>query len=213
MSERARTTWKLLGLIALVQVARAAVFWVLLRFAPPFAETITRFQLLNGASFVVVGLAALLIARPARADLGLSLAGSTRRTRILTGVSLAIVLGLVATSALFAWQTFALNVVFGLAVPAFEEGLFRGWAFGRFEKVLPGAWGAILATTALFTVWHLGYADVFAQHPLAPAWGPLLLSKLAIGMVLGLGLGWLRRRTGRVYAPFVAHALWNIFAP
>jgi uncharacterized protein len=213
MSERARTTWTLLGLIAHVQIARAGVFWLLLRFAPPFAETITRFQLLNGLSFVLVGLAALLVARPAAADLGLSLAGATLRTRILTGASLAIVFGLVATSALFAWQTFALNLVFGLAVPAFEEALFRGWVFGRFERVLPGAWGATLATTAVFTLWHLGYVDVFVQHPLAPAWGPLLLSKLAIGVILGLGLGWLRRRTGRVYAPFVAHAVWNIFAP
>lgn len=213
MSQRSRTVWWLIALIAVVQVVRAAVFWLLLRLAPPFAGTIMRFQLLNGASFVVVGALMLLVARPSLTDLGLSLAGASSRTRLLTWAAVAAIALLVGTSALFGAGSLAMNVVFGLAVPAFEEGLFRGWVFGRFERVFPGPYGATLATTGLFVVWHLGYLDVFVQHPLAPDLGMLLLSKVAIGLVLGLGLGWLRHRTGSVYAPFVAHAAWNIFAP
>ncbi|MDP3065829.1 MAG: CPBP family glutamic-type intramembrane protease [Methanobacteriaceae archaeon] len=41
----------------------------------------------------------------------------------------------------------------------------------------------------------------------------LLVSKLMIGLVLGLVAGYARLKTGKTYASFILHGLWNVFAP
>jgi uncharacterized protein len=74
--------------------------------------------------------------------------------------------------------------------PLFEETLFRGVLL----PVLGQRWGAIpglVASALTFATAHLSLGEL----------GPLL--------VLGLGLGWLRLRTGRLASCVVMHALWN----
>lgn len=215
MGDLVRRVAVIAALLVGVQAVRAGVFWGLLRLAPHVGEAVTRFQVLNGLSFVVAGLLVLLVTRPSLADLGLSPRGMTQGARVASLVGVAAVMLLVATSVVFGAQTFVLNVVFGLIVPACEEALFRGWTFGRLTGAVVGGRGAVVASSLLFGLWHLGYADVLLQHPMAPPLPLLQLlgTKLAIGLVLGALLGWLRLRTGRVYAPFVAHAVWNVMAP
>jgi membrane protease YdiL (CAAX protease family) len=56
--------------------------------------------------------------------------------------------------------------------------------------------------------------DVFLLHPLGM--GNLLilmLSKLGIGLVLGLIVGYMRLKTGKTYLSFLFHGFWNVFAP
>jgi len=74
--------------------------------------------------------------------------------------------------------------------PLFEETLFRGVQL----PVLGQRWGAIpglLASALTFAVAHLS------------------LGELAPLLVLGLGLGWLRLRSGRLAPCVLMHALWN----
>lgn len=74
--------------------------------------------------------------------------------------------------------------------PLFEETLFRGVLL----PVLGRHWGprlALLASALVFALAHLSLGELV----------PLLL--------LGLGLGWLRLRSGRLAPCVLMHALWN----
>lgn len=86
----------------------------------------------------------------------------------------------------------AVLVVVATAVvtPLWEEVLFRGALLSGFLRhVRPGA--AVAATAALFTLVH-------AFPPVMP-----------YVLVLGLGLGWLRRFHGTLWAPVLLHACNN----
>jgi uncharacterized protein len=74
--------------------------------------------------------------------------------------------------------------------PLFEETLFRGVLL----PVLGQRWGAmpgLVASALIFAMAHLSLGELV----------PLL--------VLGMGLGWLRLRTGRLAPCVLMHALWN----
>ena len=86
--------------------------------------------------------------------------------------------------------SFALTAV--LLAPLFEETLFRGVLLPVLgQRVGPGL--AVLLSALIFAAAHLS------------------LNELAPLMVLGLGLGWLRLRSGRLGSCVLVHALWNGF--
>jgi membrane protease YdiL (CAAX protease family) len=72
-----------------------------------------------------------------------------------------------------------------------EELLFRGAVFGWLRARLP-PWPTIVLTAALWTAMHAG-----------------LLVALPYVLVQGLGLGWLRERTGSVVPGMAFHTLHN----
>jgi len=83
---------------------------------------------------------------------------------------------------------FALTAI--VLAPLFEEALFRGVLL----PVVGRRWGsgaAVLISAAVFALAHLS------------------LSELVPLFVLGIGLGWLRWRSGRLGASVLMHALWN----
>ncbi|MCP9858041.1 CPBP family intramembrane metalloprotease [Cyanobium sp. Cruz-8D1] len=77
-----------------------------------------------------------------------------------------------------------------VVAPLFEEVLFRGVLLPVAGLRLGGA-GAVILSAAVFAIAHLSLAE------LAPLF------------VLGLGLGWLRWRSGRLGSAVLMHALWN----
>jgi membrane protease YdiL (CAAX protease family) len=77
-----------------------------------------------------------------------------------------------------------------ILAPLFEETLFRGVLLPVMGEKF-GAPVAVLASAAVFAVAHLS------------------LGELAPLFVLGIGLGWLRWRTGRLACCTLMHALWN----
>jgi membrane protease YdiL (CAAX protease family) len=85
---------------------------------------------------------------------------------------------------------FALTAV--VLAPLFEETLFRGVLLPVLGE-RTGAWGAVVISAAVFALAHLS------------------LSELAPLFVLGVGLGWLRWRSGRLACCSLMHALWNGF--
>lgn len=85
-------------------------------------------------------------------------------------------------------------VVIGVVIvaPVFEEVVFRGYLLGGLAT-LRGKWFALVATSLVFGLLHA--SDGF--YPVLP---------LAI---FGAWLGWLRLRTGSLWAPVMTHALHN----
>ncbi len=79
-----------------------------------------------------------------------------------------------------------------LLAPLFEETLFRGVLLPVLGQRV-GAGPAVLLSALIFAAAHLS------------------LNELAPLMVLGLGLGWLRLRGGRLGSCVLVHALWNGF--
>lgn len=76
--------------------------------------------------------------------------------------------------------------------PLFEETLFRGVLLPVLGRSW-GGWPAVVASALIFALAHLSLGELV----------PLL--------VLGLGLGWLRLRSGRLAPCVLMHALWNGF--
>jgi membrane protease YdiL (CAAX protease family) len=88
--------------------------------------------------------------------------------------------------------TTAITLVRGTLLAALgEELLFRGALFGWLRARLP-AWPTIVLTATLWTAMHVG-----------------LLVALPYVLVQGLGLGWLRERSGSVVPGMVFHAVHN----
>jgi membrane protease YdiL (CAAX protease family) len=88
---------------------------------------------------------------------------------------------------------FAANVVaFAFVGPIVEELTFRGLGFGLFQRF--GRTAAILLVGLAFGLWHG------------------LVEALPILTALGVGLTYLRARTGSVYPPIVLHAGFNALA-
>jgi hypothetical protein len=77
-----------------------------------------------------------------------------------------------------------------------EELLFRGLFF-RLSERLVGTWGALLFTSALFGLAHLGNR------------GATLGSGIAIMLEAGLLLGAAYAMTGRLWLPIGLHIAWN----
>lgn len=96
----------------------------------------------------------------------------------------------------------ALDAVFSVAAiavfpAACEEILFRGVVLPALVRPL-GAIGAVLGSAVLFGAIHLDYAGDAAAF-----------TRIPFAILVGIGLGLLRVRTGSLVPPVVAHAVLN----
>jgi hypothetical protein len=210
---------KVLFALIVIQLLRASFMSALWFGVPHPPHDLVTFQIFNGLSFIMVGVILLFYFKPSLKELGLNWEDIKPKTRNLyiLGVFVLVVMALIPYT--FAWETdvLVLGILFGLLTPAFEEFLFRGYIWnsiqGSVEMVKPQiiTW---LAVTLLFSVWHIGYIDVFLIHPMGLTNLPMILiSKMVIGLILGAIVGFLRLKTGKTYASFLFHGFWNVFAP
>ncbi len=81
-----------------------------------------------------------------------------------------------------------------IAGPIIEEVMYRGLLQEAMRRAGASPWQAILLTSVLFALAHVGVVEAHALLGL---------------FVLGLGLGWSYERTGRLWAPIVMHMLFN----
>lgn len=208
---------KLIIILIVIQFLRAIVMdslWYLLK---P-GQDIILFQILNGISFLVVGLLLLAIFRPSLRDLGLNLEDISHKTKIIYCLGLiALPIFIFLPITLGAeFEVIVISLIFGIVVPAFEEFLFRGYFWNKVQCSLKGkntdliTW---ITITVLFGFWHLGYIDVFLIHPKEFDIMPLLMGKIMVGLILGSIVGFIRLKTGKVYGSFLFHGFWNVFAP
>jgi membrane protease YdiL (CAAX protease family) len=95
-----------------------------------------------------------------------------------------------------AWMTVA--VVFGVAVgaPVVEEIFYRGLALSVMREKLP-TWAAALTTSILFGLMHVQSSTAASIYMIVST------------TLIGLGLSYLRIRTGRLGTTISAHVLFN----
>lgn len=200
-----------------VQALRAVVawpLWSLLR----LADHDLRSNLISVLSFLIVGALLWLWRRPAAAELGLHWSRASRRERLVYAIGAGLLLALVLSSVTLDPGLLLVNIHSVLITPVFEELLFRGYGWGQLEAALSrkraGLWTWLL-TTALFGLWHLGYADhllrLLPLHGETASLGVVLFWKVVIGVAVGFLAGWVRWRTGKVYGAVLVHGLWNLF--
>jgi len=155
--------------------------------ASPSARTV-----LFAASYVAIGLAALVVPEPRTAA---SARSSPRRAAILTaGVGAVAVAALVAGTPVPAPRGAGALPLAMLAAVA-EEALFRRAAFARLERF--GAPIAVVVTAALFALVHV------------PAYGT---TALPVDLGAGLLLSWQRWASGTWAVPAATHAVANLVA-
>jgi membrane protease YdiL (CAAX protease family) len=208
---------KIIIILIVIQLLRAFVMdslWYLIR---P-GENLVLFQILNGISFLIVGILLLALFRPSLKDLSLNLNDVRNKTKLIyfagmVALPIFIVLPVTLGAEL---DVIIMGFVFGLIVPAFEELLFRGYLWNMVQNSLKAKNSGLITwiiITILFGFWHLGYIDVFLIHPKELALAPLLIGKIEVGLVLGAIVGFIRLKTGKVYGSFLFHGFWNVFAP
>ena len=216
-----KTFLKLLGkiiiILIVIQLLRAFVMDSLWYVIKP-GDDIILFQILNGISFLIVGVLLLAVFQPSLKDLSLSLDDVRKRTKIIylagmIALPVFIILPVVLGAEL---DVIVLSFIFGLIVPAFEELLFRGYLWNNMQNSLKGEHSGLITwitITILFGLWHIGYIDVFLIHPREFALVPLLIGKIEVGLILGAIVGIIRLKTNKVYGSFLFHGFWNVFAP
>ena len=208
---------KIIIILIIIQLLRAFVMDSLWYLIKP-GENIVFFQILNGISFLIVGILLLILFKPSLKTLSLNLDDVRKRTKIIYFAGMItlpvfIILPIFLGAEL---DIILLSFIFGLIVPAFEELLFRGYLWNNIQNSIKGEHSGLITwitITILFGLWHIGYIDVFLIHPKEFAVMPLLAGKIEIGLILGTIVGFIRLKTNKVYGSFLFHGFWNILAP
>ncbi len=207
---------QIVGLLAVIQLIRAALVWALANLLgladTPVLPGWTDILVFSGIGAVLLG-----IFLPTGQALGLGWKGQSRRAQMIYGVLIALFLILVLSTIGMGIDILVENIKAALVIPVVEELIFRGWGWTRISARLSGRFaGAItwLVTSLLFGLWHIGYSDVLLRATAGVAglsFGKVLILKLAVALVIGLGAGLIRWRTGKVYGAIFFHGVWNLF--
>lgn len=208
---------KIIIILIIIQLLRAFAMDSLWYVVKP-GENLILFQILNGVSFIIVGILLLILFRPSLNDLSLNLDDVRKRTKIIYFAGMiALPIFIVLPVALGAeLGVIIMGFIFGIIVPTFEELLFRGYLWNKVQDSLKTKNSGLITwitITILFGFWHLGYIDVFLIHPKDFDLLPLLICKIEVGLVLGVIVGFIRLKTNKVYGSFLFHGFWNVFAP
>ncbi len=212
--------WKPLAEIGLalllIQAARAGLVVLIWRIWKPQMEA--DWAWVNIAVYLLCGLGVWLVLRPTARELGLPWREMPRGERTFYVAAGGSLLALVVTSLGFGTEILLQNAASMLVLPLFEETIFRGWAWNKLENSLkgkPAGLALYLGISVLFSLWHLGYMDVYMLKamPANPGleWGTFLAMKLLTTLMIGLVIGLARWRTKKLYAPLLVHGLINLF--
>ena len=87
-----------------------------------------------------------------------------------------------------------------------EEWFFRGWLWASLRRAGVSPRGVLLASTAVFTLWHFSAVALTEEFGLPPAQWPVYLANV---FLIGLVWGMMRLQSGSVVGPAVSHAVWN----
>ncbi len=95
-------------------------------------------------------------------------------------------------------------------IPALGEEIgWRGWLLPKLMRF--GPWGAILISGIIWGLWHAPVILLGYNYTGTPGW-LALLAMIGFCTVMGGLFGWLRLRSGSVWAPALAHSSLNAAA-
>jgi len=203
---------RIITVLASFQLTRALLYWILTKFHLPAGGDIT-----NVVSLALTGLLIWIVFKPVKTVIGLFGFPKSRGKFAYYGFGLLLVI--LAGMNLYRdpsqlMPTMASCVVF----PLFEEPIFRVWIWSRVAAALPARANELLTlivSTVLFALWHLGYWDVVAVHVRSSTSSAslthIMLMKMVVASIIGLLAGFLRWKTGKIYASILFHAFWNLF--
>ena len=105
------------------------------------------------------------------------------------------------------YQAIMLLIYGSIVTPVFEELIFRGYIWNRFNAVFSKEIFVFIWNVILFTIWHIGYMipHVLSGNITAVVW------KLAAGLGYGTVLGFVRLKTKNCYATMLLHGVLNLF--
>ena len=110
----------------------------------------------------------------------------------------------------FSLQNMLMILYGGIITPVFEELLFRGTIWNKLRYYIKKEWKIYLLVTALFGLWHIGYAvEIYLWQG-----GNMLrciVMKVLWGTMYGLFLGVIRLKTKNCYLEILAHGVLNVF--
>lgn len=110
----------------------------------------------------------------------------------------------------FTWQNLLMIVYAGIVTPVFEELLFRGFIWNRLKRHIQKEWKVFLVVTALFGLWHIGYAVGITLWQGGDLMHCIIM-KVLWGTMYGLFLGAIRLKTKNCYLGILAHGVLNVF--
>lgn len=115
----------------------------------------------------------------------------------------------------FAWLEGAQGIwllIYGsLVTPLYEEAVFRGWLWQRLQTAGASTWQILFCNALLFGLWHLGYAESLSLRVSPEQLVGVLVGKVAVGILYGWALGWVRSRSHGWLAPALLHGALNVF--
>ncbi len=203
---------RIITALAGFQLTRALLYWILTKFHFPTGGDIT-----NVVSLALTGLLIWIVFKPVKTVIGLY--GFPKSGGKFAYYGFGLLLVILAGMNLYRdpsqlMPTIASCVVF----PLFEEPIFRVWIWSRVAAALPARANELLTlivSTVLFALWHLGYWDVVAVHVRSSTSSAslthIMLMKMVVASIIGLLAGFLRWKTGKIYASILFHAFWNLF--
>lgn len=97
-----------------------------------------------------------------------------------------------------------LMAVTALGTAVSEEVLYRGFLLRNFERLLKSQYRANALVALLFVFGHVGVAVFSFGYQ-----GTALASYLVFIWTIGYAQGFIYQRSQSLYAPIIAHALWN----
>ncbi|MCI8497576.1 MAG: CPBP family intramembrane metalloprotease [Clostridiales bacterium] len=101
-----------------------------------------------------------------------------------------------------------------VVLPVWEELLFRGYVWQMLRKKIKSECFIWLFTSVLYGVWNVGYIDMFMFQLNAAgtpdALGGVMLSRMGMGLVLGLVAGLIRWRAGNGYVGVLMNSLLKL---
>ena len=130
----------------------------------------------------------------------LQLFAADRRQYLMGLVALLITLSYLGLLAELGWQPLTERLVLGTVVVLGEEIVFRGFLWSQLERMSPWFGFVVPVNVVLFVVTHVPRVLILEQS----VWALIAIA------VLGLVLAILRHWSGRLFAPAVAHLVWNM---
>lgn len=126
--------------------------------------------------------------------------------RYIIATCITVVLYIAAPLNFIEGLTSVMTIVYvSIVTPIYEELLFRGYLWNRFQEVLGNKTAVFVWNVVLFTLWHVGY---MVPHIIAGNWFAVL-TKVAAGAVYGIVLGFVRKKTGNCWSTILVHGIMN----